>query len=1134
MKTNPVAVSPLGDFCASYRLRSPPDATIVVAAGPGGDVTVDGQALGGRGWRRAPGEELWWREVTLGDRAGSHSLKRLNGTFAVVTYGQDGASWSRAECECDAPNACDTVRCPLGSRCRLFSCRPRCEALPDASCRLHRDLRTFSGSVVPLPVPCRYVLARRCHPDPSSVPPFSLEAQLTSSGGSSLLLRVYNLTVATAGGQEGRVQVNNDSIPLPASFLGGRLRLSRLRGGSGILLETNFSLRVTHRDGSTTLSVPGGLAGSLCGLCGDVPGEDSGSFCHRLARGELFRRCRGLVEPREHLQGCLEEACGHQSECRGLESFARACGRRGVDIPDWRREEGCASSSPENVSKSFQEIPECNQGFVFLNGSCVARRCLGESQAVGCHLQKSGRCSTRRDQSYVSFDGHHGSFGGSCLQELVGTCEASQELVAFRVWVKNEGRRPHGGATARSVKVHVHGHNVTLSHRFPGRALVDDLLVHLPHLLPGGSVSVSRRGWGTSLVSSFGLRVSFDGQSHVAVAVPSSYSGSLCGLCGDFDGDPRNDVPTTSGPCEEPPPPPPPPPCSHREVIARKQRVTEEECGLLLSRRGPFRPCHLLVEPESFFQACVHDYCVFRGHRSVVCGALTGYAAACQEAGGVLEAWRSKNVCAPACPPRSHYLLNGTSCPATCGPRVLQEACDLPGVEGCFCDQGLVLSGERCVSPENCGCHHEGRYHRPGEDFYPQDGCSKRCRCTEKGTVTCWEAPCPPGHRCGVENGIRACHSERRGRCLLLLVGSRRLVTFDGANVAFRRACRDLLVEVGEEEGGGRRLEVVVEEDGGVSVLVEGSRVSMRSGMRWRVEVDGEPRVLPLSVGDGETWLLREGNSIVLQTPWGLRVVYAATSILLVTVPGSFSGKTGGLCGDFDGHEDNDLDAIRAPMEAWKTPNGSIPCSGGCRTCLVHPPEATGLHEVETSCEMLVVAPGPFSGCHGEVDPKEFLENCLQEVVAGEAGGTDALCRSLQAYAVACQEAGATLEKWRNESFCPLPCGDHSSYSLCAGTCQGGCALLGHRVPCHRVPCFEGCRCAQGFYSDGHRCVLPSTCGCFHHGRYLQVMESLLVGNCTQRCTCYLQSTLLCEASGCSSGCEIRDGQRTCLAPGGP
>ncbi|KAM6032788.1 IgGFc-binding protein-like [Theristicus caerulescens] len=203
------AVAPLGEFCSSYRLRAPPGATaVLVAAGGGAEVTVNGRPLRGGGWRRVPGGEFWWREVALGDAGGSHRLQRPNGTFGVLSYGvgrDEAASRSWAVCECDDPDPCRGILCRPGERCRVSSCHPRCEAVADATCQLQAAARTFDGAAFALPNPCRYVVARTCDPD-ASLPAFSVEAAVLDAGVASLLVRVYDVTVASGWGEEGFVR----------------------------------------------------------------------------------------------------------------------------------------------------------------------------------------------------------------------------------------------------------------------------------------------------------------------------------------------------------------------------------------------------------------------------------------------------------------------------------------------------------------------------------------------------------------------------------------------------------------------------------------------------------------------------------------------------------------------------------------------------------------------------------------------------------------------------------------------------------------------------------------------------------------------------------------------------------------
>lgn len=51
------------------------------------------------------------------------------------------------------------------------------------------------------------------------------------------------------------------------------------------------------------------------------------------------------------------------------------------------------------------------------------------------------------------------------------------------------------------------------------------------------------------------------------------------------------------------------------------------------------------------------------------------------------------------------------------------------------------------------------------------------------------------------------------------------------------------------------------------------------------------------------------------------------------------------------------------------------------------------------------------------MNPVQYFQHCLHDVCAAN-GARDALCHSLQAYAAACQAAGAEIGGWRTAAFC--------------------------------------------------------------------------------------------------------------------
>lgn len=87
------------------------------------------------------------------------------------------------------------------------------------------------------------------------------------------------------------------------------------------------------------------------------------------------------------------------------------------------------------------------------------------------------------------------------------------------------------------------------------------------------------------------------------------------------------------------------------------------------------------------------------------------------------------------CPLHSHYEICATACPATCSsPDPLQD-CQENCEEGCSCDEGYILSGDRCVPFSECGCLHNDRYYRIGQVFFPNGQCQERCKCNRDGEV---------------------------------------------------------------------------------------------------------------------------------------------------------------------------------------------------------------------------------------------------------------------------------------------------------------------------------------------------------------------------------------------------------------
>ncbi|XP_012588913.1 PREDICTED: IgGFc-binding protein [Condylura cristata] len=788
---------------------------------------------------------------------------------------------------------------------------------------------------------------------------------------------------------------------------------------------------------------------------------------------------------------------------------------------------------------------------------CTPASCgLGEectllpSGQLGCHPISTAECQAWGDPHYVTLDGYRFDFQGACEYLLSAVCgHPPQGVEPFNVTVANEHRGSQAVSYTRSVSLTIYNHILVLSAQWPRKLQVNGELLLLPFQLDS-RLRAYVSGADVVVTAANGLSLAFDGNSFVRLRVPAAYAGALCGLCGNYNQDSSDDPEAVGkdpgrwqvggapgcgqcgGAC--------PPLCTPEE---QAQFGGADACGIISAPDGPLAPCHALLPPEQYFQACLLDACQAQGHPGGLCPAVAAYVAACQAAGAQIGEWRRPDFCPLQCPANSHYELCSDSCPVSCPSLSAPEGCESLCREGCVCDAGFVLSGDTCVPVGQCGCLHEGRYHPQGEVFYPGPKCGRRCECRPGGQVSCQEgADCGPHEECRVQDGVQACHPTGCGRCLAN--GGTHYVTLDGRVYDLHGNCSYVLAQVCRPQPGDEDFTIVLEKDAAgapqrLLVTVAKQAVSLAPGPL--VTVDGEVVTLPVSVG--HVRVTAEGRNMVLQTTKGLRLLFDGDAHVLISIPSPFHGRVCGLCGNFNGNWTDDFvlpDGAVAPSveafgAAWRTPSSAKGCIEGCgpKGCPVCLAEQTAPFESLQACGKLRDPSGPFVACHEVLSPSEYFRQCVYDMCAHK-GDSAFLCSSLAAYTAACQAAGAKVKPWRTDSFCPLRCPANSHYSTCMRSCQGSCAGLAGLAGC-TTRCFEGCECDEGFLLSQGVCIPIRDCGCTHDGRYLPVNSSLLTPDCRERCSCSSRSGLTCQPAGCQSGhvCDVQSGSRNCWPPPG-
>ena len=150
----------------------------------------------------------------------------------------------------------------------------------------------------------------------------------------------------------------------------------------------------------------------------------------------------------------------------------------------------------------------------------------------------------------------------------------------------------------------------------------------------------------------------WDGQYHLSVTVSQVWRGKLCGLCGNYNNDSSDDLLTHSGSLASNP--------SEFAISWQSNNSMIENChtsdnsptcphtiaseallkcdGFLLDE---FTTCHRVVNPNSFNDACLDDYCLSneQNRQDLYCSSLITYAAACAAQNIVLPTWRYFNCC---------------------------------------------------------------------------------------------------------------------------------------------------------------------------------------------------------------------------------------------------------------------------------------------------------------------------------------------------------------------------------------------------------------------------------------------------------------------------------------------------------
>ncbi|XP_055365809.1 mucin-2 [Betta splendens] len=258
-----------------------------------------------------------------------------------------------------------------------------------------------------------------------------------------------------------------------------------------------------------------------------------------------------------------------------------------------------------------------------------------------------------------------------------------------------------------------------------------------------------------------------------------------------------------------------------------------------------------------------------------------------------------------------------------------------------------------------------------------------------------------------------------------------------------------------------------------------------------------------------------------LKSKAGLTVMWNRDDAVMVELDHDFAHRTCGLCGDFNGVQQNEFILYGreiTPIEFGNKQKVHLP-NDDCEEA----------KELLDSCEeFTAVCEGLFpsnvwSSCLDLVDPDPYIQACKQDMCSCTSStNSTCTCRTLAEFSRQCSHAGGQPPNWRTPQFCDKQCPFNMVHEESGSPCMDTCTLPDTSSLCeeHKM---DGCFCPPGTVFDDismRGCVAQSECQCKHDKIYSAGEVYRQDG---KNCTCS-DGKWTCEVIQAPATCAVEEG----------